>query len=136
MQKYHNVGEIIGMLVLFIFYFNPAASAQNVVLNEIEYRINDLVGIKNLGGSTVDISSWWLCSRFGYAQVSSLTVVSGNTNLAPGDTVVLSGFALDNMVADLGLYSSSDFSSTAAVGDFVQWREPGRLNRMGGSPLQ
>ena len=124
-QRRYTLGWIIGVLTLSIFYFNSPVFAQTVVLNEIEYRVDDLVEIKNLGGNTADISSWWLCARFSYAQISNLTVVSGSTNLAPGSIVVLSGFALDNTAADLGLYNSSGFSSTAAMADFVQWREPG-----------
>ena len=111
-------------IVFLVFAVHLTVSAQ-VALNEIDYH-QDLVEIKNLGGNAVDISSWWLCSRFFYQPISSLTVLSGSTNLSPDGIVVLAGFPLDDTSADLGLYidinnNFGNFGNPAFMASFVQW---------------
>ena len=86
----------------------------------------DTVELKNFGVSSQDVSGYYFCSLFSYTAVSSLTVVSGSTNLAPDSILVLTGFSLNNIQADLGLYANNlDFESTITMRDFVQWGAPG-----------
>ena len=120
---------VVCTAILMMFAMTDAHA--QIVINEVEYCVNDLVEIKNLGSSMQDISSWLLCSRFVYASISSLTVMSGSTTLAPNDVVVLSEFSMDNTAADLGLYNSGDFGSADAMEAFVQWREPGTSQPFG-----
>ncbi|MCZ6681194.1 MAG: T9SS type A sorting domain-containing protein [Candidatus Poribacteria bacterium] len=114
---------IIGALLIINGSVVPQADAQ-VMLTEVDYH-NDVIEIVNMGASTVDISNWVLCSLFTYPSISSLTVVEGSTNLEPGGIVVLSGFALNDAGADLGLYDSRNFTSPAAMQSFVQWGSGG-----------
>ena len=66
---------------------------------------NDIITIKNFGGSTVDISGYRLCAKLVYtSNLTSLILESGSLNLSAGESVVLSGWALTDAASDLGLY--------------------------------
>ncbi|MBI1929844.1 T9SS type A sorting domain-containing protein [Candidatus Poribacteria bacterium] len=101
--------------------FGPKATAPSVVINEVDYRVNDRIEFKNLSPNSIDISKWWVCSLQDYIQIADMEVVTGSTNLQPGATVVVSGFFLDDTAADLGLYSDGDFLNPARMESFVQW---------------
>lgn len=85
----------------------------------------DEVTIKNFGGGSVEIGSWWLCKEPGtYRQVSSQSP-SGSTNLAPGGevTVTYAGF-LDPAGQGIGLYDAFDFAlptGANAIQDYMQY---------------
>ena len=96
-----------------------------IALQEIRYNQNDRFEITNLGTSTVDISSWWVCSLLTYAQLNTLTVEDGSLNLAPGASVIFSGFSLNDDEADLGVFNTNTFTSSDAIIDFVQWGNSG-----------
>ena len=82
--------------------------------------------LQNFGGTTVDISSWWTCHLFSYAQLSSGTVNSGSLNLAPGAQVNLTiTSSMNTTASDLGIYNTPSFGSSAAMQDFVQWGSGG-----------
>ncbi|MBT8218781.1 MAG: hypothetical protein KJP00_03100, partial [Bacteroidia bacterium] len=98
---------------------------ESIVINEITYWGGDTIELWNVGHDTVDISSWWFCSRFDYGQVSSMNLESGSLMLVPGKYAVLTGFALDDASADLGLYNSFDFSNPEAMVDFIQYGTDG-----------
>ena len=98
----------------------------SIALKEIRYNQNDRFEISNLGTSTIDISDWWVCSRLTYAQLNTLTLEDGNLNLAPGASVILSGFSLDDDEADLGIFNTNSFTSSDAIIDFVQWGNSGQ----------
>ncbi|MEE9373964.1 MAG: Ig-like domain-containing protein, partial [Saprospiraceae bacterium] len=91
--------------------------------------ITDKVTIKNFGTNTIDLSNYRLCSKFSYTHnglATDMTVLGGLLNLAPGDSVVLNGFSIDDTAADLGLYApSGPFSDTLAMLDFTQWGSSG-----------
>jgi hypothetical protein len=110
---------IFGMLFLTDASVISQANAQ-VVITEVDYHTNQ-IEIVNIGDVTVDISNWQLCSRFAYRRISALTIEPNDANLAPGGIIVVSGFALDDASADLGLYNSGSFGSPAAMESFVQW---------------
>ena len=115
------------LLIGSAFLLNPLPNSKaTVVINEVapaENRIEFL----NTGDSTVDISTWWLCSLIRYARINDttrVTVVSGSTNMEPGAFLVVetsSSYDLADSAADLGLYTTSAFSSSSAMEDFVQW---------------
>jgi len=88
----------------------------------------DQVTIQNFGNEGVDISNYRLCSEFNYNPnpLSNLTVESGQLDLAPGETVTVSGFPMTDMAADLGLFlPEGGFGSTDALVDFFQWGSAG-----------
>lgn len=112
------------LLLLFLLASFSTLFAQ-VRLVRVEPSTNTVV-IQNYGGTTVDISSWWTCHLFAYAQLSNGTVNSGSLNLAPGAQVnVTISSTMNTTASDLGLYNTSSFGSTAAMEDFVQWGSGG-----------
>ena len=84
-----------------------------------EVSSNGYVELVNTGGSTIDVSSYWLCNRPSYSQLNNLTVECGQLNLAPGATVTLSGFNLNSAGDELGVYINSTFGSPAGLMDYV-----------------
>ncbi len=102
-------------------------TAANVRILQVD-PVEDMITLKNFGEGTIDISNWRLCSKFQYTSdlTSTISVISGDLELAKGDTVVISGFALDESGADLGVYRAEGaFSDTAAMKDFMQWGNAG-----------
>ena len=101
------------LIIVFIFsllFTLPAfAQIKLVAFNTTD----DTISIQNFGVATIDISDYWFCSLFSYAQLNTLTVDNGSLNLANKATVTLSGFSLNNVDADVGLYlpinSNADF---------------------------
>lgn len=89
--------------------------------------VNDQVTIKNFGSSLVDISGYRFCALFQYTtNLSSLTVESGNLNLAGGAEVTLAGWPITSGNSDFGLYlPTGPFSATSAMVDFTQWGSGG-----------
>ena len=86
----------------------------------------DVITVQNFGATTVDVSNHQFCSLFSYTTLGSLTVDAGSLNLAPGATVTLSGFALTDAGADLGLYvPGATFSNPDDMLDFIQWGSAG-----------
>ncbi len=91
------------------------------------------VTIKNFGTDSVDISDYRLCSKIEYTNnLTSQTTVVGDLNLQGNDTVIieLSGFGgtlseMDSIGADLALYKDNNFTDTASMVDFVQWKSAG-----------
>ena len=75
--------------------------------------------IRDRSTSTVDISNFYLCSRPSYIQLNNLTVECGQLNLAPGASVTVSGFSINNAGDELGVYNNSTFGSPAGLFDYV-----------------
>jgi len=104
-----------------------SGSDTDVAINEVYYKggsaDEDWVEIINTGDDEIDIGEWWLCARFQYGQINTLTLVSGSDYiLGPGEILVVKAHTdLDENGSDLGLYTSSDFANQAAMVDFVQW---------------
>ena len=105
----------------------PSIVIAQVKINEVLYSTSDdQIELKNFGTSSVDVSSWSFCSRFRYTQLSNMTIISGSLNISPGGILALSGMSLNDSNADLGLYTSGNFSSSSAMEDFVQWGSGGQ----------
>lgn len=102
-----------------------AQSDTDVVIRQVFYRgdsSTDFIELENTGTGTIDVSNWWICARFSYRQLSSLTLISGDTNLGPGEMVRFRpGFDMNNTSSDLGLYTTPSFGTSSAMVDFVQW---------------
>ena len=96
---------------------NTGSNMDQIEISEIAY--NGDVELINTGSSTVDISNFWLCNRPSYSQLSNLTLECGQLNLAPGETVTVSGFAIDNAGDELGVYTNSSFGSPTGLLDYV-----------------
>lgn len=110
----------LGILFISAFLFSEVSVSQ---IRITEVNLSDQkITVKNFGGSTVDISSYWTCSRFGYGELSGMTIVNGDFNLEGGEEVEFSSSVdLNTTSADLGIYSSRSFGSSAAMVDFLQW---------------
>lgn len=131
MTRPHNLmTKALYLSALFVaaIFAAPAVNAADtdIVINEVYYlgnsASNDWIEIKNTGSSTIDVGDWWLCARFSYGRLSSMTVLSGDLNLGPGEIAVVQSWTnLDNTASDLGLYTTSSFASPSAMIDFVQW---------------
>jgi hypothetical protein len=109
----------------------PTPSRGQVVINEVFLDgADDVIELQNLGHTSVDVASWWICYQPNYHQISSLTV-SGSTTVAPGAIITISGASLDLDATqeDVGLYNSSSFTSPAAMEDFVQYGATGDIGR-------
>ncbi|MEL6698783.1 MAG: T9SS type A sorting domain-containing protein [Bacteroidota bacterium] len=121
MKRKHSLLILLGFL---LFHFTSA----QVVINEVQYGSSSTIELKNVGSSTVDVSNWWLCYLFTYRQLSASNItVTGNTMMAPGDIVTISGSGLSlGTSSDLGIYNSSSFGSSTAMEDFVQWGAGGQ----------
>ena len=99
----------------------PEPLRRSIVINEVEYIVNDYVELYNNGEVMVDLSSYWLCLGPGtYVQIGDVTPVSGSIDLAPGEFVVLP-YTMPNSDAGLGLYSMNQFGNPDAIVDFVQY---------------
>ncbi|MEO1623966.1 MAG: T9SS type A sorting domain-containing protein [Bacteroidota bacterium] len=109
---------------LVLFALTSARPLQGqVVINEV--FPTSFVELKNIGSDSVDVSSYWLCNFPSYAQIGELRVDCGDLNIAPGEILTVRGF--DNMNgsdAELGLYTSDQFSDPAAIIDYLEWGTP------------
>ena len=92
-----------------------------VIINEVIG--DDKVELKNIGGETIDISTYWLCDFPSYDQLSNLTVDCGSLMLAAGETVTVETVRIDIDGADgeMGLYTTNNFGSSTAMVDYVEW---------------
>jgi hypothetical protein len=106
---------------------SPSFAATDIVIDEVFYvgtASTDWVELRNSSTTdTIDVSTWWTCAKFSYAQLNSLTLQPGDDLvLSPGETVRFRPSAnLDNTSSDFGIYTSPSFGSAAAMVDFVQW---------------
>ncbi|MEL6355723.1 MAG: T9SS type A sorting domain-containing protein [Bacteroidota bacterium] len=96
----------------------------NVVISEV--AVDGSIEIFNGTDSTVNVGSYWLCDFPTYEQLSSLTLVCGDLNLAPGEVLVVSGFSAFNAAdGELGLYTANQFSNSNAIISYLEWGSAG-----------
>jgi hypothetical protein len=105
---------------------SSSGSSTDMAINEVYYlgdANGDWVEIVNTGTAVIDIGEWWLCARFQYGQLNTLTLLSGDDYiLGPGEKLVVRAHAdLDDSASDLGLYTTNTFTDANAMVDFVQW---------------
>lgn len=90
--------------------------------------VDETVIIKNFGSSTVDVSSYWMCSLLAYQSLSTVSIVNGTDFLLePNEEVkiLVTTISFNDSAADIGLYSSSAFGSSVAIVDFFQYGNSG-----------
>ncbi|MEM6559084.1 MAG: hypothetical protein AAF605_04790 [Myxococcota bacterium] len=100
----------------------------DIIIRELRYTDDDRIELENTGDARVDISGWWLCANRAYAQLSDVTVVLGDLDLEPGESVVVKGldtdgggdFVLED-VGELGLYATNSFGDPSALRHYVNW---------------
>ncbi len=110
------------------------AEVRSVVINEVEYLVNDQIELYNNGNVSVDLSNYWMCfgpgQYFRIGDASATSVVNGNVNLAPGEFLVISPVVLSapDDAGGLGLYANnSGFGDSANIRSFVQWGASGNI---------
>ncbi len=135
----------VGLVVLLLALIGQAAWAagpsvlpaanEDIAINEVNYlganSGEDWIELRNTGTQTIDVSNWWFCARFDYAQVGALQRVAGDDFiLVPGEILVVQPWTdLDDTASDLGLYIGGDFSNPALMVDFVQWGSGDSIGR-------
>ncbi len=88
------------------------------------------ITIKNFGGESEDISAYRLCSELSCtADLSSLTIASGDFDLAAGEEMTLSwttGLGFTIAGSDMALFlPTGDMNTAAVMVDFTQWGSGG-----------
>ena len=99
-----------------------AVGGGELVISEVD-PINNIIEIYNGTGATIDLSTYWFCSRITYENLSSSELISGSLNIADRGYTILrtTGIDLNDTAADLGLYLNNFFANPASMVDFVQW---------------
>ncbi len=111
--------------IFLIFCLAGLSCFSQIRLIEVD-PVNNVVTLKNFGGSMVDISDYRFCARFQYTDLDLVTVDAGNLNLAAGAEVTLSGWPLLEAGSDLGLYVPlPTFTDPSDMVDFTQWGSSG-----------
>ena len=109
------------IFTLLVASLISVSSYAQIVINEIDF-VNNTVEIKNIGNATVEVGSYQLCSKPSYKSLGMLTKISGSTSLAAGEFLVVTlSWSLSENDGELALYTSSSFSSSTAIVDFLQW---------------
>ncbi|MTB52537.1 T9SS type A sorting domain-containing protein [Lewinella sp. W8] len=119
----------LGLSLIILLLIGSTARAQvdcptgflpGPVLSEV--TVNGEIEIYNGGGSTVNLTTYWLCNFPSYQMLGDLTLECGSLMLAPNETVVVSGFnALNVTDGELGLYRTGSFGSSDAIVSYLEW---------------
>ena len=118
---------LAGLFFGLVLSFAPLrAGNPSVVINEVFYlgaSGSDWIEFKNVSAGAVDISSYWICARFVYRQLSTLTLLDGtDLNLSPGEIATVQlNFDLNDTSSDVGLYLVNDFGDSNDMVDFIQY---------------
>lgn len=107
------------MALLLGLFTLPNLTAQ-IVINEID-PANNTVELKNTGVMSMDVSTYQFCSFPTYNQLSTLTLVSGSLDMAPGSLTVISGHSMNVADGELGLYLNTSWTNSASIIDYVEW---------------
>lgn len=109
------------LTLLFVAFIFLQANAQ-IKITHVD-PASETVTLHNFGGSTVNVSTYYLCNFPDYKIVSDMSVISGTTMLTSGaDFTVTSTVVLDDADGELGLYlNNSNFGSFPNMVDYMQW---------------
>jgi hypothetical protein len=110
-------------IVLFTLFFGIQSQSQ-IIINEFQPETNT-IELKNIGNTTVDVSSYEACSFPEYNAMDELTLVSGTLLMAPGDITVVQGHAMGVADDELGLYTMPSYTNPDAMLDYVEWGSSG-----------
>ncbi|MEL6916756.1 MAG: hypothetical protein AAFO99_03400 [Bacteroidota bacterium] len=110
----------------------PPVDVTSVIINEVEYLVNDEIELYNNGNQTVDLTDYWMCfgpgQYFRIGDAAMTTIISGSLNLAPGEFLVVSPAVLSapDAAGGLGLYINGiGFGDSNNIRSFVQWGASG-----------
>ena len=107
---------LLALIFLGIFSLNA-----QIRIKMVDPSDNTVV-LRNYGGSTIDVSSYWFCNWPSYAQISGMSVNSGSTNLASGEEVnITSSINFGVSDAEFGLYTTNASSFANDMIDYLQW---------------
>lgn len=127
--------------------FSPtAAGTAAVVINEV-FAVGsgsgfDFIELKNVGGSSVSLSGYYLCHYPNYWPIPAVTLSAGalvvvhwdqtGTNTAT-DLYTGTEPALSQSGDDIGFYSSANFGMSSAIVDYVEWGTGNPNGQSGGN---
>jgi len=112
--------KVLSLTVILLSLLSYFQTTAQIVINEVDR--NGTVELINNGSASVDISNYWLCNFPAYTQLSNLTLDCGSLTIGAGEITTISGFtSISGTDAEVGLYSSSAFSSSAALVDYLEW---------------
>jgi len=120
--KLPNWYKLIPLGLIFILTGNFNSNAQ-IIINEIVPP--ERIELKNIGTVPVDVSGYWICNFPSYSQIATLNLQCGNTIMEPGELLTITNFNNLSSDSELGLYTSSAFSSPSAIIDYVEWGSSG-----------
>lgn len=93
----------------------PTPADASIVIQSVDFDAQTMT-LRNDGDAEYDLAGHWLCNRPSYVEVAATTIQPGATA-----EVAVSGIGLDADDGELGIYTSSDFGSAAAIVAYVQW---------------
>lgn len=118
------------MTLLLAFLLGSASSMSGqFAINEIDLA-NNQIEIINVGPINMDASSFIFCSFPTYTFISSMTIVSGDLDMDPGEITVLSGHTIPGDFendGELGLYINNSYGSSSSIIDYVEWGSTGHF---------
>lgn len=118
---YHHSKKSLFFCFFSLFFFYSNQGNTQVIISKV--FANNSFELKNMGNTTVDISTYWICDFPKYRPLSTLTIECGNMNLAAGSTIVFNDPMGLHDIADseLGLYTTNAFGDANALISYVEW---------------
>jgi hypothetical protein len=111
-------------MLLLVAVFGLTNAFAQVRIAKLDPSTNT-VTLKNYGTSNVPISGYWFCNYPAYGQVSNMT---GVASLDAGEEVIINSSINFNVGdGEFGLYNSSNFGSSTAMEDYLQWGNAGHV---------
>ncbi len=101
-------------------YKLPSLALKFVYINPYKQQI----GIKNTGGSNVDISNLYIANDTGSSDSIGhipFQLLKGKLNLLKNDTVILSGFYIGDTIGSAALFFNINRYDTVNLIDYVKW---------------
>jgi len=103
------------------------ADCSNIIMTEVIGTTQ--VELQNTGTAPANAALLFMCgANADYTQLRSLPIICGDTILQPGDHVILDldgVIAVDPADGELGLYTSPQWGSFAAMKHYVEWGSSG-----------
>ena len=102
----------------------PEPVVGDIIINEV--FPDGTVELKNVGETTVDVSTYWLCNFPAYVEMSELTLECGSLVMEPGDIIAVNDFTAFNAAdGEMGLYTRRAFGDSTAIISYVEWGSSG-----------
>ena len=107
------------LAILALSAFN--LSFAQVRMSQVD-EVNQQVTIRNFGTTTQSVAGYWMCRAPGtYMPMTSLTIVSGDLSLSPGEEVTII-YPEVPLQGGVGLYlNAAGFGNPANLVDYVQY---------------